>query len=227
MMTETRKRADISKLKAARKAKRWSQEKLAKAAGYALTTIQRLEQGKFFSLECLKCCAQALEIPVDDFLIGDAESPETYDLCGQLRELRALDDDGGVGELTKCYYYKIEKATLTIRGADAHLIIAKVTIYDSRSKKLSSHRLEGHGPFVDGTANILYRVEEQKGQKRRLLWAGLCILNVLPIGMIHGYWMSAGQTERGRTVLGRLELKRKCLVRESSEEARDHNQREG
>ena len=73
-MTETRKRADISKLKEARRAKRWSQEKLAKAAGYPLSTIQKLEQGTFFSFRCLECCAVALEIPVADLLKGDAES---------------------------------------------------------------------------------------------------------------------------------------------------------
>jgi transcriptional regulator with XRE-family HTH domain len=210
MMTETRKRVDSRKLKEARKAQGWSQEKLAKAAGYALGTIQRLEQGTFFSLRCLGCCAEALGKEVEDFLTEDPEPPDGID--SPLRELRALDDDGRVEELTKPCYYQIEKATLTIRGTDAHLIIAKVTMYDSRSKKLSSHRLEGRGPFVHDTANILYTVEDRKG---RLSWAGVCVLNVQEIGKIHGYWMAAGQTERGRTVLGRLELDRKSLVRKS------------
>jgi DNA-binding XRE family transcriptional regulator len=219
-MSESSDRPDYLKIKVARKLLNWTQQELAVKAGYAPSTIQKVETGKYKGLTCLENCKKALGKAYDRAKPDPTGSP----VRDPLRELRALDDDGGVGELTKRYYYKIEKATLTIRGTDAHLIIAKVTIYDSRSKKLSSHRLEGHGPFVEGTANILYRVEEQKG---RLSWAGLCILNVPPTGMIHGYWMSAGQTERGRTVLGRLELKRKCLVRESSEEARDHNQREG
>jgi hypothetical protein len=144
-----------------------------------------------------------------------------------LRELHALDDDGRVGELTKRCYYKIENATLTIRGTKADLIIS-VTMFNDRScskkSKLSSHCLKGDGRFVDGSASILYTVEDQPGQ---LSWAGVCVLNVPPAGKIRGYWMAAGQTEWGRTVLGRLELDRKSLVRKSSEEAGGHDQREG
>src|SRR5262249_53222025 len=85
MMANTRMRADGSKLKAARDAKRWSQEDLARAAGYALSSIQKLEQGTYFSLRCLECCAEALKIPVADLIKGASErvvvtSPATHDL---------------------------------------------------------------------------------------------------------------------------------------------------
>jgi transcriptional regulator with XRE-family HTH domain len=87
MMADTRIRADGSKLKAARDAKRWSQEDLARAAGYALSSIQKLEQGTYFSLRCLECCAEALEIPVADLMkegaistvLNSARPPENLD----------------------------------------------------------------------------------------------------------------------------------------------------
>jgi transcriptional regulator with XRE-family HTH domain len=243
-MGDSSARANGSKIKAARDAKGWSQEKPASEAGYKVSVIQKLEQGTYFSLRCLECCAEALGVLVPDLLVSsDPGIPDASaeDRAGKsatprptgspvrepLSELHALDDDGRVGELTRRCYYKIENATLTIRGTEADLII-NVTMYDhpSRSKEFesSSHCLQGHGRFVDGSANILYTVEDQTGQ---LSWAGVCVLNVPPTGQIHGYWMAAGHTERGRTVLGRLELDRKFLVRKSSEEAGGHDQREG
>jgi transcriptional regulator with XRE-family HTH domain len=222
-MSESSDRPDYLKIRAARKKLNWTQQYLADKAGYKLGTIQQLEQGKYEGLPCLKACKEALgqayfEVP------DRTGSPDRE----PLRELYALDDDGRVGPLTKRCYYKIKNATLTIRGTKADLIIEKVTMYDdpSRSKesKLSSHRLEGHGRFVDGSATVLYTVEDQTG---RLSWAGVCVLIVLPAGKIRGYWMAAGFRERGRTVLGRLELDRKSLVRKSSEEADGHDQREG
>jgi hypothetical protein len=153
--------------------------------------------------------------------------PREFRCRGQFRELNALGDDGQVRELTRCIYYgEFENATLTIDGTEAHLIIDDVTMFDDSScsrERFPSHRLEGHGRYVEGSASIIYTVKDQTGQ---LLWAGVCVLNVPPTGKIHGYWMSAGQAERGRTVLGTLELERKSLVK-SSEEAGDRDQREG
>jgi transcriptional regulator with XRE-family HTH domain len=229
VMSESSERPDYLKIKAARKASNWTQQDLADKAGYALSVIQKVETGKYDGLACLETCVKALGKAYDE-VRPDPQVPDAT--ASRVREpvceLHALDDDGRVGKLTKRYYYKIKNATLTIRGTEAHLIIAKVTVYDhpSRSEKVkvSSHRLEGDGQFVDGTASILYRVEDQK---RGLSWAGVCVLNVPPAGKIHGYWMAAGVKERGRTVLGRLELDRKSLVRKSSEEAGGHDQREG
>jgi transcriptional regulator with XRE-family HTH domain len=62
-------RADGAKIRAARDAKGWSQEALAKAAGYQLSVIQKLEQGTYFSLRCLECCAEALEVLTADLLV--------------------------------------------------------------------------------------------------------------------------------------------------------------
>jgi hypothetical protein len=151
------------------------------------------------------------------------EGETTYRGPAELHELRALDDFGRVQELTNRCYYKIEDATLMIRGTAAHLIIEKVTMYDdpSCSTKRSSHRLEGRGPYVRDSASIQYTVKDHAG---RLSWAGVCVLNFPGSGKIHGYWMSAGHRERGRTVLGILELD--PLVN-SSEEAGGHDQREG
>jgi transcriptional regulator with XRE-family HTH domain len=227
VMSDSSVRPDGWKIKEARKLKNWTQEKLAEKAGYAKSVIQKVETRKYFGSDCLQACVVAL-----GEAYGQAMSePQVPDpTCSTdrepLREMHALDDDGRVGELTKPCYYKFENATLTIRGTEAHLIIRDVTMYDdpSCSKERSpSHRLEGHGRYVEGFASILYTVKDQTGQ---LPWAGVCVLNVPPTGKIHGYWMSAGHAERGRTVLGTLELERKSLVK-SSEEAGDHGQREG
>jgi hypothetical protein len=170
----------------------------------------------------------------EDVLRGRGEnpppsSPTVYRGPAELHELHVLDDFGRVEELTtrRCYY-KIEDATLTIDGTEVHLIIKKVTMYDdpSCSKERSpSHSLEGRGPYVRGSASIQYTVKDQTGQR---LWAGACVLNSLPhTQKFHGYWMSAGQKERGRTVLGTLELDPESVVRKPSEEAGGHDQREG
>ncbi len=226
-MSENSARPDGFKIKAARKKMGWTQRELANRTGYKVSVIQKVEAGKYFGLPCLNDCVQALGEAYDpapsDPQAPDPTGPPVPEL---LRELRALDDDGRVGELTKPCYYKIENASLTIRGTEADLSI-NVTMYNDRScskeSEFSSHCLKGHGTIVDGSANMLYTVEDQTGQ---LSWAGVCVLNVPPTGKIHGYWMAAGHTERGRTVLGRLELDRKCLVRKSSEEAGGHDQRE-
>jgi hypothetical protein len=129
---------------------------------------------------------------------------------GSFRELRALDDDGRVMEMTRpCYYGEIENAILTIRGTDVDLIIDNVTMYDHVScedrHQRSSNRLEGHGSVVGESVYIRYRVEDPT---RQLSWEGVCVLSVPGSGKIHGYWMTAGHTERGKTVLGTLELER-------------------
>jgi hypothetical protein len=64
--------ADGAKIKAARNAKKppWSQERLAKEAGYALSVIQKLEQGTYFSQTCLEACAEALEVLLADLLVA-------------------------------------------------------------------------------------------------------------------------------------------------------------
>lgn len=239
-MAESSIRVDGSKVKAARDAKGWSQKTLAARTGYKISVIQKLEQGTFYSEPCLARCAEVLGVPAADLLLtsprpgeirrGPDEDlppsgPTVYRGPAELHELRALDNFGRIQELSNPCFYEIEDATLTIRGTEAHLIIEKVTMYDddSCSKKRSSHRLEGCGPYVRDSASIQYTVKDQRG---RLSWAGLCFLTVPPTGKIHGYWMAAGHKERGRTVLGTLELDPNPLVK-SSEEAGGHDQREG
>jgi transcriptional regulator with XRE-family HTH domain len=75
MMADSNKRADGSKMRAAREAKGWSQEDLAKHSGYALSVIQKLEQGTYFSLRCLECCAEALGVLVADLLVSSEPLP--------------------------------------------------------------------------------------------------------------------------------------------------------
>jgi transcriptional regulator with XRE-family HTH domain len=222
---------DGSKVKEAREAKRWSQETLAKKTGYKTSVIQKFEQGTYFSWPCLKRVADVLDVQEDDLLvtpprpgvIRPPSGPTVY--CGpaKLRERHAL-DDGGVRELTKRCYYKIEGATLKIDETEARLIIKKVTMYDDRScsKERSSHRFEGHGSYVDRSASIEYTVTDQTGL---LSWAGVCLLRVPQTGKIRGHWMARGHDEL-RTVLGTFELDPKPLVK-SSEEPGDHGQREG
>src|SRR5262249_12108152 len=78
MMADSNNRADGSKMRAAREAKGWSQEDLAKQSGYALSVIQKLEQGTYFSLRCLECCAEALGVLVADLLASSEPLPGTF-----------------------------------------------------------------------------------------------------------------------------------------------------
>jgi transcriptional regulator with XRE-family HTH domain len=59
-MSEGTVRPDGLKIRAARKAKGWTQEQLADKAGYALSVIQKVETGKYFGVPCLEACAKAL-----------------------------------------------------------------------------------------------------------------------------------------------------------------------
>jgi DNA-binding XRE family transcriptional regulator len=68
-MSQSGLRADRSKIKAARKAKGWSQQELARRAGNALSVIQKLEQGSYFSLTCLGQCAEALGLSTVDLMV--------------------------------------------------------------------------------------------------------------------------------------------------------------
>ena len=219
-------------------------ERVRERAGWGSTiNLRRALDGRPLTKGIFRELAQALSVnPVRlllagskatyaDVLRGRGEPPSdstVYRGQAELHELCALDDFGRVVELTNRCYYKIENATVTIGGTQAHLIIEKVTMYDdpncSKKREPSPHRLEGHGRYVADSASIQYTVEDQTG---RLSWAGVSFLNFLrPTYKIHGYWMAAGQVERGRTVLGTFELDHKPLVK-SSEEAGGHDQREG
>jgi hypothetical protein len=224
---------DGQKLSKLRAQKRYaSQQELAAAAEVALNTVWKAEKGGNVSIPCLKRIAHILEIDWQELVLSPDEhppppptvfrcrAPTVFHCRGQFRELRALGDDGQVRELTRrCYYGEFKNAILTIHGTKADLTIDDVTMYDDLQCERSSHRLRGQGSFEDGSANILYTVEDQTRP-----WSGVCVLSVPRFGIakIHGYWMTAGQLERGSTVLGILELELK-----SSEEAGDHNQREG
>ena len=210
-MSESSDRPDGLRIKAARESMGWTQQELAVKAGYKASTIQKVETLRYFGLPCLEACVVALGEAYDQVVVV---RPPELRCRARFRELRALGDDGRVKELTRRYYYgKTENATLTIRGTEAHLIIENVTMYDdhSCSKKYErfSGRMEGHGSVVRESANLLYTL---KDQTRKLSWAGVCVLMNVPTaekihdGKIHGYWMTAGHIEPGRTVLGTLEL---------------------
>src|SRR5262249_29731382 len=101
-----------------------------------------------------------------------------------------------------------ESAILKTHGAEACLNIENLPIYDdaslSQECKLFSGCLEGRGLYVNGFVYIQYAVVDQSGQRR---WAGVCVLMVPPTGKeIPGYWMTAGHTAAGKTVLGLLTL---------------------
>lgn len=55
---------DITKFRAARKAKGWSQEQLADAAGVSQTTIDKIENGRTLNSRFLPRLAAALEVPL-------------------------------------------------------------------------------------------------------------------------------------------------------------------
>jgi len=75
---------DGSKVKAARDAKRWSQETLAKKTGYKVSVIQKFEQGTYFSCPCLTRVADVLEVKEDDLIVI---SPPPGAVDGDTREL--------------------------------------------------------------------------------------------------------------------------------------------
>jgi transcriptional regulator with XRE-family HTH domain len=193
------------KIREIRMAKKLTQTELAKLVGCSKRTVENAEAGKRIKRFFLDCIATALRVE-EPTVSQEQEFDGCYYGRGRICELHALDGDGRVGKLTKRFYYKIESATLTIRGTKADLII-DVTMYGDPScskEKLSSHRLQGDGPFEDRIANILYRADDQE---RKMSWTGVCVLSVPKNGKVHGYWMAAGQIARGKTVLGTLELK--------------------
>ncbi len=53
-----------------RKARGWTQERLADESGVAVRTIQRLESGQDASLETIGLIANALEVPVKDLFVS-------------------------------------------------------------------------------------------------------------------------------------------------------------
>ena len=53
-----------------RKARGWTQERLARRSGVAVRTIQRLEAGKGAGLETISLIADALEVPVRDLFVS-------------------------------------------------------------------------------------------------------------------------------------------------------------
>lgn len=67
---------NTSRIGALRKAKGWTQERLAEASGVAVRTIQRLESGQDANLETLRLIADALEVEVGE-LFATVEKEET------------------------------------------------------------------------------------------------------------------------------------------------------
>jgi transcriptional regulator with XRE-family HTH domain len=59
-MSESSDRPDGKRIKAAREAKGWTQQKLADLTGYKLSVIQKVEAGGYFGLPCLEACVEAL-----------------------------------------------------------------------------------------------------------------------------------------------------------------------
>jgi transcriptional regulator with XRE-family HTH domain len=211
-------KADGKKIEELRNQKGWSQEELAVEAGLALMTIGNALHGRPLYHKTFKKLAKALGVDPGQLHKHDPPKPDPSGFfdgfrfrgSGSIDEQWSLSDDEQVGGLTRrCYYGPIAKATLTISGTEATLILDKVTMYDDPSRsdesERSSHRLQGSGTVVGDSANILYSVKARGGG---LHWAGVCVLSVPRFGgEIHGHWMTAGQIERGKTVLGTLVLK--------------------
>jgi tetratricopeptide (TPR) repeat protein/transcriptional regulator with XRE-family HTH domain len=72
-------RANVTEIRKARRKKGWTQEQLASAAGYALGTIQKFEQGTYYSNQLLKNCTTALGIDASALMVWSAR--ERTDGC--------------------------------------------------------------------------------------------------------------------------------------------------
>lgn len=59
-MSESSARPDGLRIKAARKARGWTQGQLAEKTGYRVSVIQKVEAGKYFGVPCLQACVEAL-----------------------------------------------------------------------------------------------------------------------------------------------------------------------
>jgi transcriptional regulator with XRE-family HTH domain len=86
-VAEPRIQVDGSKVKAARDAKGWSQETLAKKTGYKVSVIQKFEQGTFFSWPCLTRVADVLEVKEDDLIMTSPRPGGPYRFQKLLLEL--------------------------------------------------------------------------------------------------------------------------------------------
>jgi transcriptional regulator with XRE-family HTH domain len=202
------------KIKALRKALKLSQYDLAEKAVCSKRTVENAEAGKRVKESVLNDIAAELNVAVSELICDRRLTPPTdegevtYRGRAKFSELNAL-GDGQVGELASPLYYgESESAILTTHGAEACLTIENLTIYDdascSQECQLFSGCLEGRGLYVGGSVYIQHTVVDQRGQRR---WAGVCVLRVPPPGKeIHGYWMTAGHTAAGKTVLGLITL---------------------
>jgi transcriptional regulator with XRE-family HTH domain len=68
---------DGKTLRALRKSKGWTQEKLAKVAGWSVDTIRRAEAGTPVALQAASDTARALEVSLDRLIAADAYPDET------------------------------------------------------------------------------------------------------------------------------------------------------
>jgi transcriptional regulator with XRE-family HTH domain len=68
---------DGKALRALRKSKGWTQEKLAKVAGWSVDTIRRAEAGTAVALQAASDTARALEVSLDKLIAADAYPDET------------------------------------------------------------------------------------------------------------------------------------------------------
>jgi transcriptional regulator with XRE-family HTH domain len=68
---------DRKALRALRKGKGWTQEKLARVAGWSVDTIRRAEAGTAVALQAASDTARALEVTLDKLIAADAYPDET------------------------------------------------------------------------------------------------------------------------------------------------------
>jgi len=109
-----------TRIAALRKARGWTQERLAEESGVAVRTIQRLEAGKDASLETIKLLADALDVPVRD-LFMNVETAEFKAAVGGLDERQSSQQERR-DELTRAF-------DMLFRGVGILVVLATVVFW--------------------------------------------------------------------------------------------------
>jgi hypothetical protein len=156
VMSESSDRPDYLKFKPAMKALNWTQEDLARKAGYKLSTIQKVVTGKYKRLLCLNNCKKALGEAYDDAI--PQAMPSSTILDGRWHMVTCFKDKD-VGK---------EEFDVEVTGCDQS-ITARATCIKGRDR--------GFIYVVEGTfANLVLRATWSCADPTRIETGAVCLM---------------------------------------------------